>query len=143
MPFWPTQFLLKDQLLSLLGFPCMLLVASSLLPFNILSLCLIFVSLISMCLGVFLFGFILYGTLHLLDLTDYFLFHVVGIFNYKLFENFLIPFLFLFFFWDPYSSNVGAFDIVSEISGTILSSFHSFCCSALQKLFPLFYLPAH
>ena len=31
--------------------------------FNILSLCLVFVSLISTCLGVFLLGFILYGTL--------------------------------------------------------------------------------
>ena len=61
--FWPEEFLLKDQLLSILGFPCMLLVASSLLPFNILSLCLIFVSLISMCLGVFLLRFTLYGTL--------------------------------------------------------------------------------
>ena len=30
--------------------------------FNILSLCLVFVSLISMCLGMFLLGFILYGT---------------------------------------------------------------------------------
>ena len=36
---------------------------SSLAAFNILSLCLVFVSLISMCLGVFLLGFILYGTL--------------------------------------------------------------------------------
>ena len=40
----------------------MLLIASPLLLFNILSLCLAFVSLISMCLGVFLLGFILYGT---------------------------------------------------------------------------------
>ena len=31
--------------------------------FNICSLCLIFVSLINMCLGIFLLGFILYGTL--------------------------------------------------------------------------------
>ena len=46
----------------------------SLAACNILSLCLIFVSLICMCLGVFLLGFILYGTLHLLDLIDYFLF---------------------------------------------------------------------
>ena len=30
---------------------------------NILSLCLVFVTLISICLGMFLFGFILYGTL--------------------------------------------------------------------------------
>jgi len=32
---------------------------------------------------------------------------------------------FLFFFWDPCNSNVGAFDIVSEVSETILSSFYS------------------
>ena len=38
-------------------------VASPFAAFNILSLCLVFVSLISMCLGVFLLGFILYGTL--------------------------------------------------------------------------------
>ena len=31
--------------------------------FNILSMCLVFVSLVSMCLGMFLLGFILYGTL--------------------------------------------------------------------------------
>ena len=35
----------------------------SLADFNILSLCLVFVSLINKCLGVFLLGFILYGTL--------------------------------------------------------------------------------
>ena len=35
----------------------------SLAAFNILSLCLVFVSLISMCLGMFLLGFILYDSL--------------------------------------------------------------------------------
>ena len=35
----------------------------SLAAFNILTLCLVFVSLISMCLGVFLLEFIMYGTL--------------------------------------------------------------------------------
>ena len=45
-------------------------------PFFFCFLCLVFVSLISMCLDVFLLGFILYGTLCLLDLIDYFLFHV-------------------------------------------------------------------
>jgi len=34
--------------------------------------------------------------------------------------------IFLFFFWDPYNSNVGEFDIVPEVSETIFSSFHSF-----------------
>ena len=61
----------------------------------------------------------------LLDLIDYLPFHVEEIFNYNLFKNFLILFLFLFFFWDPYYSNVVAFDIVPEVSKTILSSFHS------------------
>ena len=37
---------------------------SSLAAFSVLSLCLVLVSLISMCLGMFLLGFILYGTLH-------------------------------------------------------------------------------
>ena len=87
---------------------------------------LVFVSLISMCLGVFLLGFILYGTLCLLDLIKYFLFHVGEIFNYTLFKNFILPFLFLFLFWGPYNSSVGVFDIVSEVSETILISFHSF-----------------
>ena len=56
------RVLLKDQLLSIWGFPCMLLVASPLL-ISIFSLCLVFVSLIRMCLGMFLLGFISYGTL--------------------------------------------------------------------------------
>ena len=54
--FWPAEFLLKDQLLSLWDFLCMLLVAFHFAAFNILSLCLVFVSLIRMCLAVFLLG---------------------------------------------------------------------------------------
>ena len=37
-----------------------------------------------------------------------------------------VPLPSLFFFWDPYNSNVGAFDVVPEVSETILTSFHSF-----------------
>ena len=66
----------------------------SLPAFNILSLCLVFVSLSNMCLGMFLLGFILYGTLCLLGLIDCFLFHVGEIFSYKVFKNFLIPLFF-------------------------------------------------
>ena len=44
-------------------FPLYITYCFSLAAFNILSLCLVFVSLISMCLGVFLLGFILYGIL--------------------------------------------------------------------------------
>ena len=46
-----------------LGFPLYVTCCFSLVAFNILSLCSVFVSLISMCLGMFLLGFILYGTL--------------------------------------------------------------------------------
>ena len=46
-----------------MGFPLYVTSCFSLTAFNTLSLCLVFVSLISMCLGVFLLGFILYGFL--------------------------------------------------------------------------------
>ena len=45
-----------------MGFPLNVTCCFSLATFNILSSCLIFASLISMCLGIFLLGFILYGT---------------------------------------------------------------------------------
>ena len=46
-----------------MGFPLYGTCCFSLAAFHILSLCLVFVSLIRMCLGVFLLGSILYGTL--------------------------------------------------------------------------------
>ena len=58
--------------------------------------------------------------------TWLFPFHVGEIFNSNLFKNVLLSFLFLFFFWDPYNSNVGAFDIVPEVSETVLSSLSLF-----------------
>ena len=45
------------------GFPFYVTFCFSLAAFSILSLCLVFVSLISMCLGLFLLGYILHGTL--------------------------------------------------------------------------------
>ena len=45
------------------GFPSCVTCCFSLSAFNILSLCLVFVSLISVCLGMFILGFTLYGTL--------------------------------------------------------------------------------
>ena len=61
--------------------------------FNILSLSLIFVSLIAVCLSLFLLGFILSGTLCFLRLVDYFLSHVRKVFSYYLFKYFLRSFL--------------------------------------------------
>ena len=125
-PFWPTKSVLKSQLITLWGFPCMLFVAFSLVAFNILSLYLTFVSLINMCLIMFLLGFILYGTLCFLDLDDYFLSQVREVFNFDLFKYFLRAFLFFFFFWNTYNSNVGVLNVVPEVSETIRISFFFF-----------------
>ena len=65
---------------------------------------------------------------------DYFLSHIREVFNYNLFKYFLSPFFFfLFFFWDPYNSNIDVFNAVPEVSETVLNSFHSFffICSAV------------
>ena len=111
---------------NLMGIPLYVICCFPFAAFNIFSLYLIFDSLINMFLGVFLLGFILHGTLRFLDLIDYFLSHIREVFNYNFFKYFLSPFLFLFFFWNPYNSNVVAFNVVPEVSETVLSSFHSF-----------------
>ena len=86
----------------------------------------ILVSLISMCLGVFLLGFILHGT-HccFLHLSEWFLSHARELFIYYLLEYIFCPFLSLYSFWHPHNMAVGAFNVVPEFSETILISFHS------------------
>ena len=84
--------------------------------FNISSLHLIFVSLINMCLGVFLLGTVCH-CLHFLDLAGYFLSPSVRETSYcNLFQHFPRLLLFLSFFCDPDNSNVGAFNIPLEVS---------------------------
>ena len=115
----------------------------SLAAFKNCSLCLIFVNLINMCLGVFHLGFTLFGTLGFLDLGGYFLLHFREVFSYYLLKYFLMAFLFAFF-WDSYDSNVGAFNIVPEVSEVVLISFDNFFLfSSLLHLFLPFYLPHH
>ena len=65
----------------------------SLVPFNNFSFSLMFVSLITVCLGMFLLGFILAGTLPFLDLGGCFLSHVREVFDYNLFKYFSRSFL--------------------------------------------------
>jgi len=85
-----------------------------------------------------------WDSLCFLDLGGYFLPHFREVFNYYLLKYFLMVFLFVFFFWDTYDSNVGGFDIVPEVSEVVLISFHSFFLfSSLLNLFPPFYLPPH
>ena len=69
-----------------------------------------------MCLGGVLPSvYPVWDSLGFLDLGDNFLPHFREVFNYYLFKYFLMVFLFVFFFWDSYDSNVGEFNIVPEI----------------------------
>ena len=109
----------------------------------IFTLCLIFISLINMFLGVFCLWFIYLRLSGFLGLVGYFPLH----FREREIASYiyLMPFLFVFFFWDTYDSNVGAFNIVPEVSEVVLISFNSFFLffSSLLNLFPPFYLPRH
>ena len=76
-----------------------------------------------------------WDSLGFLDLGDYFLPHFREVFNYYLLKYFPMAFLFVFFFWDSYDSNVGAFDILPEFSEAVLISFNIF--------FPLCFIYFH
>ena len=66
-----------------------------------------------------------WDSLDFLDLGDYFFPHFKEVFNSYL-KYFLMVFLFVFFFWDSYDSNVGAFNVVLEVSEIVLISFNLF-----------------
>ena len=110
----------------LMGIPLWVNCCFSLAAFNICSLCLIFVNLINMSWGVSPWVYPVWDSLGFLDLGEYFLPHFREVFNYYLLKYFLMVFLFVFFFWDPYNSNVVAFNIVLEVSEIVLISFNSF-----------------
>ena len=74
----------------------------------------------------------LWDSLCFLDLSECFLSHVREVLGYNIFKYFYRFFLFLFSFWDPYNMNVGALNIVPEVSETVLiffSFFFSLFCS--------------
>ena len=83
-----------------MGFPLYVTFCFSLAGFNILSLCLVFVSLISVSWRVSPWVYPVWDSV-LLELDSLFPFPCWGNFNYYLFKNFLLPFLFLFF-WNHY-----------------------------------------
>ena len=135
----------------LMGIPLYITCCFSLAVFNILSLYLIFDSLIKRCLGVFLLGFILYGTLCTSWTWLTISFPVLGKFSTIISSNiFSVPFFFSSSSGTPYYSNVCAFNFVPEVSETVLNSFHSFffillCCSyfhyfIFQVTYPFFCL---
>ena len=67
-----------------------------------------------------------WDSLGFLDLDGYFLPHFGEVFSYYLLEYLLMAFLFVFFFWDSYDLNVGAFHIVPEVPEVVLISFNYF-----------------
>ena len=125
-----------------MGVPLYVTCCFSLAAFNILSLCLVFVSLISMCLGVFLLGFILYGTL-----CASWTWLAISVSMLEKFSTLISSKI----FWYPFffSSSSGIPIIRMLVLGPRglwnYPQFFSFFLlfSALQKLFPPFYLPAH
>ena len=104
----------------LMGITLCVICCFSFAAFNICSLCLIFVNLINMCLGgVSPWVYPVWDSLGFLDLGDYFFPHFREVFNYYLLKYFLMVFLFVFF-WESYDSNIGAFNIVPEVSEVVL-----------------------
>ena len=94
--------------------------------------------------GILPWVYPVWGPLDFVDMGGYFLPHLMEVFNYYLLKYFLMAFLFAFFFWDSYDSNVGAFNIVPEVSEVVLISFHFFFLFySLLHLFLPFYLPPH
>ena len=81
-----------------MGIPLCVICCFPLAASNNCCLCLIFINLINMCLGVFRIGFILFGTMHFLDLGGFSLPHFRDVFNYYLLKYSSWPFFFFFFF---------------------------------------------
>ena len=79
----------------------------------------------------------IWDSLWFLHLGGYFFSHFREVFNYYVLKYFLMPFLFVCFFYDTYDSNVRVFNIVPEISEVVPISFNSF------YVFPLCFIYFH
>ena len=104
---------------SLMGVPLYVTCCFFLAAFNILSLSLIFVTSTTVCLGVFLFGLILFGTLCNSCTWVSVSFPKLGKSSAIMSSNTIcsLPhFLSIFSFWDYYIVTVSMLDIVPEVS---------------------------
>ena len=109
---------------TLMGVPLYVICCFSLVAFNILSLTLIFVSLITVCLGVFPLGFILPETLCASWTWLTISFPMFGKFSSIITLNvFSGPFSLSSPSGTPIMPNVGVFNVVSEVSQTVFFSF--------------------
>ena len=126
---------MKDQLLSLWGSPCgLIVVCFSLAAFNICSLCLIFINLINMCLGVFCLGFILFGTLWVSWTWVAISFPILGKFSTIISSSIFSWSFFLSSSGTPMIQMLGHFTLSQR--SLRLSSFLLILFSSLLHLFP-------
>jgi len=125
-----------------MGIPFCVICCFSLSVFNICSLCLIFVNLINMCLGVFCFGFIHFRYLWVSWTWVAIYFSISGKFSTIISSNiFSWPFFLLSSSGTPMIGMLGCLTL-SQMS-LRLSSFRLILFSSLLHLFPPFYLPTH
>ena len=76
--------------------------------------------------GVSSWVYPVWDSLVFLDLGDCFLPHFREVLNYFSSSIFFMVFLFVIFFWDSYDLNVGAFNVVPEVSEIVLIYFNYF-----------------
>ena len=116
----------------------------SLAAFNICSLCLIFVNLINMCLGVFCLGLILFATLWVSWTMVAISFPILGKFSTIISSSiFLWPFFLFSSSGTPMIRMLGGLTLSQSslrLSSFLLIHFYFF---SLLHLFPPFYLPPH
>ena len=120
----------------------MLFVVFSLAAFNICSLCLVFVNLINMCLGVFHLGFILFGTLWVFWTWVAISFPILGKFSTIISSSIFSCPLFLSSSGTPMSQMLGHLTL-SQRSLRLCSFLFFFLFSSLLHFSPSFYLPPH
>ena len=111
--------------------------------FNICPLCLIFVSLINMCLGVFHLGFILFGTLWVSWTLVAISFPTLGKFSTIISSSiFSYPFFLSISYGTPMIQMLGHLTL-SQRSLRLSSFLLILFFPSLLHLFPSFYLPPH
>ena len=109
------QFLLKKSADNHAGIPLYVICCFSLVALNIFSLSLIFVSLICVlaCSSLTLSCM---GLSALLERLGRLLFPMLEKFSDIISSNIFLGHISFFPFWDTYNANVGAFNVISEVS---------------------------
>ena len=121
-----------------MGIPLCFICCFSLAAFNICSLCLIFVNLISMCLGVFHLGFILFVTLWVSWTWVAISFSILGMLSTVISSSILLWPYFLSSFGAPMIRMLG--HLASSQRSLRLSSYLLILFSSLLHLFLAFYV---